>query len=257
MIGVMKKSNVRVWLAVFLVAGLWWIPLSAESGVTIGWDSYPGMSPDDMHGFRFLAFVDGATDPVYVTYSCSNEIAECRGWLDAAPGFHTVYLQAQTRTGEMSTPSNRLTFVVDGDRAPETEEPLAPQPPAAGGNVPLSLACPSDLTVTGSGRSVVDYQPAAVIGGVAPIQVAYNPPSGSTFSVGANIVRVTASDMEGHTAACEFSIAVELAPPPASAPPDAERPTPPRKKGPSKSSHRPPNRAAKKPVKPLLMGPER
>ncbi len=84
----------------------------------------------------------------------------------------------------------------------------------AGGATPLSILCPSNITVTGTaGGAVVTYAAPTTSGGCAPVSVVCNPPSGSTFPLGTNTVNCTASDGCGSSANCSFNVNVLREPP--------------------------------------------
>jgi len=73
---------------------------------------------------------------------------------------------------------------------------------------PIAI-CPSDITVTANGNcaAVVNF----VVSGsdnCAFSNAVANPPSGSAFAVGTNIVTVTAMDVAGNTNTCTFNVAV-------------------------------------------------
>jgi lysophospholipase L1-like esterase len=84
-----------------------------------------------------------------------------------------------------------------------SDPPITPEPPAA-----PQLACPPSTTIDGAvgAGQPVTYPPATVTGGVPPIVVACNPPSGSTFPTGTTTGICTASDSLGRQTACSFTV---------------------------------------------------
>jgi len=78
----------------------------------------------------------------------------------------------------------------------------------------LSVTCPANKTVSSStGFPVVVHYTATTSGGVPPITVTGNPPSGSGFPVGTTNVMVTAQSSDGQTASCSFTVTVTYTPP--------------------------------------------
>jgi probable HAF family extracellular repeat protein len=73
----------------------------------------------------------------------------------------------------------------------------------------LSVTCSSNIMVSASGPTgaVVSFTFTAT-GGCSQATATANPPSGSNFPVGTNTVRVTASDLCGHTNTCSFFVTV-------------------------------------------------
>src|SRR5262245_40853097 len=99
--------------------------------------------------------------------------------------------------------------------------PVAPPPPTA---TQLYVTCPANASVTSlDGKPVVVNYTATTDGGVAPVSVAGNPPSGSAFPVGPTPVAVRAQSSDGQTSWCSFSVTVTYtaaaAPPPPPPPP--------------------------------------
>jgi hypothetical protein len=81
---------------------------------------------------------------------------------------------------------------------------------------PPTAICPSNITVTANGNcpAVVNF----VVSGsdnCAFSNAVANPPSGSAFAVGTNLVTVTAMDVAGNTNTCTFKVTVLTGPPPA------------------------------------------
>ena len=74
--------------------------------------------------------------------------------------------------------------------------------------VGVQLACPAPITgpgVVGAG-DMVTYPTATVTGGLPPVVVACNPPSGSTFPAGTTTATCTANDSLGRQTACSFTV---------------------------------------------------
>lgn len=81
---------------------------------------------------------------------------------------------------------------------------------------PLVIRCPANITITappGQDFAVVDLPPPLVNKPKGTI-VIFSHPSGSQFPVGTTDVTVTAIDASGNTAACTFTVTVNLAGPP-------------------------------------------
>jgi uncharacterized repeat protein (TIGR01451 family) len=80
---------------------------------------------------------------------------------------------------------------------------------------PLNIECgvgPNGLLVSNEpGRcdAVVEYATPAVSGGCPPVVTRCEPPSGSRFPLGRNVVTCTATDAAGKTAECTFPVAVQ------------------------------------------------
>jgi autotransporter-associated beta strand protein len=79
---------------------------------------------------------------------------------------------------------------------------------------PPGVTCPSNITVyaTSPAGAVVSFT-VGTSGSCPPINVVANPPSGSTFPVGATTVNVTATDNCGQGAQCSFTVTVVPLPP--------------------------------------------
>jgi hypothetical protein len=75
---------------------------------------------------------------------------------------------------------------------------------------PLTITCPPDMIVETAGRigTIVTYT-VTTGGGIPPITVNCNPPSGSLFPMGTTSVSCTAIDSIGQRASCSFSITVK------------------------------------------------
>src|SRR5258706_1420314 len=73
---------------------------------------------------------------------------------------------------------------------------------------PPVIDCPGDIFVPCSSESAlaVSYSVTATSEGGPPPVVVCSPPSGSSFPIGANIVRCTASDDSGNQTNCEFRV---------------------------------------------------
>ena len=83
----------------------------------------------------------------------------------------------------------------------------------AGPIAPLSLVCPSNLTVTATSPdgAVVEYQ-VQVVGGTSAVALRCEPPSGATFPIGITAVTCLATDAALHQDTCSFKVRVR--PPP-------------------------------------------
>jgi uncharacterized repeat protein (TIGR01451 family) len=76
-------------------------------------------------------------------------------------------------------------------------------------HVPISITCPSNITTTATGpNGAVVYFYASAYGGCDTPSVALNPPSGSVFPWGTNMVLATASDQCGNSNTCTFAVTV-------------------------------------------------
>ncbi|MGB8509225.1 MAG: HYR domain-containing protein [Pyrinomonadaceae bacterium] len=82
------------------------------------------------------------------------------------------------------------------------------------------ISCPSNITVTesapGSGSANVTFPAPTVVDNDPNVQVTFNPPSGSSFTVGGSphTVTATATDVSGNTASCTFTVTVTAVAPP-------------------------------------------
>ena len=78
--------------------------------------------------------------------------------------------------------------------------------------IPPTVTCPPHQQVTVEGNepsAIVNYPPAIAEdnrGGT--VTITYSSLSGSAFSVGTSVVKVTATDEAGNIAQCEFTITV-------------------------------------------------
>jgi parallel beta-helix repeat protein len=78
----------------------------------------------------------------------------------------------------------------------------------------LTVTCPANKTIASpNGFPVAVNYTVTTSGGVAPVTVTGNPPSGSNFPVGTTIVYVTARSSDGQTASCTFTVTVTYTPP--------------------------------------------
>jgi lysophospholipase L1-like esterase len=84
-----------------------------------------------------------------------------------------------------------------------SDPPMKPPPPDA-----PQLTCPAAITVAGvvGAGEMITYPTATVSGGLPPVVVACNPPSGSTFPAGTTNGTCTANDSLGRQAACTFTV---------------------------------------------------
>jgi lysophospholipase L1-like esterase len=84
-----------------------------------------------------------------------------------------------------------------------SDPPTKPPPPEA-----PQLACPAPITVSGvlGAGDMVTYPTATITGGLPPVVVACNPPSGATFPAGTTTATCTANDSLGRQAACSFTV---------------------------------------------------
>ncbi len=81
-------------------------------------------------------------------------------------------------------------------------------------NCLIMLTCPTNLVATTcSNTAVVVYPPASASStcGTLP-NITYSLPSGSAFPLGTTVVTVTATDAQGHTASCSFTVTVTVDP---------------------------------------------
>ena len=78
--------------------------------------------------------------------------------------------------------------------------------------IPPTVTCPPDQQVTvedNKQSAIVDYPPAtAEDNRGATVAITYSRPSGSAFSVGTSVVKVTATDEAGNIAHCKFTVTV-------------------------------------------------
>ena len=78
---------------------------------------------------------------------------------------------------------------------------------------PLTLTCPSNITVTSPNGSpvVVNYTPTTT-GGIPPVTVTGSPASGTSFPIGTTTVQVSAQSNDGQAAGCSFTVTVNYTP---------------------------------------------
>ncbi|MFA5907433.1 MAG: GDSL-type esterase/lipase family protein [Vicinamibacterales bacterium] len=104
--------------------------------------------------------------------------------------------------------------VVSGCNSSAPSTPTAPTPPPTPPPVvvvpdPPTVVCPSAVSSTTTGTALaVSYTTPSAEGGQAPVTVACAPASGSTFPIGANEVRCTATDSLNRSASCVFGVTV-------------------------------------------------
>lgn len=73
----------------------------------------------------------------------------------------------------------------------------------------LTITCPGDQTVTGTGAlTVVKLGPIQTSGGVAPIVVTFQPPVGTAFPIGTTLVTATAVSADQQRATCQYNVTV-------------------------------------------------
>ena len=78
---------------------------------------------------------------------------------------------------------------------------------------PIVLNCSSNIaTAATSSSGAAVFFTVTASGGCSPPTIMANPPSGSTFPIGTNIVLVTASDACGNSTNCNFTVTVASAP---------------------------------------------
>jgi len=73
-------------------------------------------------------------------------------------------------------------------------------------SVPFTITCPPD--VTQSCNQAVNYPPVHVSGGCGNSTLSFDPPNGTVFPVGTNVVTVTATDDQTNTVSCGFRVIV-------------------------------------------------
>lgn len=118
------------------------------------------------------------------------------------PGTHEITLTAT----DMSGAAGKASIVVQ----------ITPVIPTIVVGSPLLIRCPANITINappGQDFAVVDLPPPMVNKPEGTV-VSFSPPSGSQFPVGTTDVTVTAIDASGNTAACTFTVTVNLAGPP-------------------------------------------
>jgi parallel beta-helix repeat protein len=139
--------------------------------------------------------------PVAVTYSATTSGGAPPVTVTGTPpsgssfpvGTTTVQVTAQSTDGQTASCSFSVTVTYTA--------------------APLTLACPASPTVASpDGSAVVVTYSATASGGVPPVTVTGNPPSGSTFAVGTTPVQVSAQSSDGQTASCGFSVTVTYSP---------------------------------------------
>lgn len=84
-------------------------------------------------------------------------------------------------------------------------------------NTPPTIVCPNNIVTTtapGQCSTVVNYSISATDNCGGPVAVISNPPSGSTFPKGVTTVTAIATDQNGNTATCSFTITVNDMEPP-------------------------------------------
>ncbi len=130
-------------------------------------------------------------DPASVTDNCSATISySTASGATMSVGVHTITVTATDPTGNSST----CTFSVTIE---DTELPV--------------ITCPSDVTISTANNScqaTVTYAAATVTDNCSAT-LSYSHPSGSTFSIGATTVTVTATDASNNTVTCTFEVLVE------------------------------------------------
>jgi hypothetical protein len=78
---------------------------------------------------------------------------------------------------------------------------------------PVSITCPSNISVIGCSTGAVVNYAVSVSGGLPPFTTNCVPPKGSVFPIGTTIVNCSATDACGQSANCSFTVTVSLPPP--------------------------------------------
>jgi lysophospholipase L1-like esterase len=97
---------------------------------------------------------------------------------------------------------------------PPSPPPTTAPPPSTPPTPALTITCPANITATSEGGNpiAVPFPAPTAAGGVAPLEVSCSKSSGSGFPLGATPVECTATDAQPITAACSFTITVNLPP---------------------------------------------
>ncbi len=82
------------------------------------------------------------------------------------------------------------------------------QPPAFSDGCPQTINVATAYQCPYATGGLVNYSPPTATDNCAGVTVACNPPSGSTFPVGATVVTCTATDTSNNTASCSFTVNV-------------------------------------------------
>ena len=135
----------------------------------------------------------------YITWTSSNTVvATVYKGLVTAKAVGTVNILAKYRWSKATTV---ITVV-----------PVTPPPPPT-----LTITCHAPITVASPDGFpvVVNFSPAATTtGGLQPVVIDPNPPSGSQFPVGTSTVNVTATSQDGQVKTCSFGVTVTYTAPP-------------------------------------------
>ncbi|MBI3417145.1 MAG: DUF5011 domain-containing protein [Verrucomicrobia bacterium] len=140
------------------------------------------------------------TDPgATATDACASSVSvSASGTVDVnTPGDYTLTYSATDPSGNTANVTRTVTVVC--------------------GTPTLTITCPPDVNVAndpGQCSAVANYPAPVVSGGIGNVIVVCNPPSGSSFQVGTNVVSCTATDSAGNTATCSFNLVVKDTEPP-------------------------------------------
>ncbi|MBI3414496.1 MAG: DUF5011 domain-containing protein [Verrucomicrobia bacterium] len=134
------------------------------------------------------------TDPgATATDACAGSVSvSASGTVDVnTPGDYALTYSATDPSGNTATATRTVSVVC--------------------GTPTLAITCPPDVNVSndpGQCSAVANYPAPVVSGGIGSVTVVCNPPSGSSFPVGTNVVNCTATDSAGNTATCSFNVVV-------------------------------------------------
>ncbi|MEI8040053.1 MAG: HYR domain-containing protein, partial [Verrucomicrobiota bacterium] len=162
------------------------------------------------------------SEPPVIAWCFTNRVlaadTNCQALMPDLSG--TNYILAQDYCGSVTVTQSVATNTV---LSPGTNEVVLAAFDAAGNaayctnyvvvtdQTPPSITCPPDITVASDpgqcSRSNVTWEVAAG-DNCAVINLASEPPSGSTFPVGVTIVRCVATDASGNTNGCSFTVTV-------------------------------------------------
>jgi len=129
-------------------------------------------------------------------------------WLRVSPtsGTNTGTLTLAFSTSALAAGQYQTSFQVQSNAGSKT---VTVQLSVASTVAKLTASCPANMTVASpDGAPVVVTYKVTTSGGVAPVTVTGNPPSGALFPVGTTSVQVTAKSSDNQTATCGFSVTV-------------------------------------------------
>ena len=173
----------------------------------------------DANGSNFCSFTITVVKPVYppIVLNCSSNLTVNATSSGGATVFFTVYASGGcSPPSVIANPPSGSTFPVGTTTVQVSASDTCGNSTNCSFQVtvvkpPISLNCSSNITVTASNSNGIPvFFTVTASGGCSPPpSIVANPPSGSTFPVGATTVNATANDNCGTFTNCSFQVTVK------------------------------------------------